>query len=289
MTLRQLSPNLSDMSPSRVSNQQVPWWILPRTLARTLVRTPVCTLVWALVLVLLAAPGRSEPVTVFAAASLSGALSEFWPADRHPDISLSFAASSVLARQIEAGAPADIYLSASTEWMDYLQTRGYVDSASRVDLIGNRLVVIAPRGEGFSLALESRTDIGSAFSGRLALGDPDHVPAGIYARQALEALGWWPILHTRLAPAGDVRGAVAWVERGECAAGIVYATDVLSSPGIELVAMFPDSLHAAIRYPAALISGHATADSRQRLDTLGSVAARAVFSRHGFTLLTAPE
>jgi molybdate transport system substrate-binding protein len=242
-----------------------------------------------MILVLIAGPGRSEPVTVFAAASLSGALSEFWPAHRHPDISLSFAASSVLARQIEAGAPADIYLSASVAWMDYLLRRGHVDSTTRVDLLGNRLVVVAPQGEGFALALKAETDIGNAFSGRLALGDPDHVPAGIYARQALQALGWWPVLRTRLAPASDVRSAVAWVARGECAVGIAYATDVISSPGVQLVTTFPDSLHTAIRYPAAIIAGRATAASRQRLDTLGSVAARTVFRRHGFTLLTAPE
>ncbi|MBT6148467.1 MAG: molybdate ABC transporter substrate-binding protein [Gemmatimonadetes bacterium] len=234
----------------------------------------------------IAVPSHAEPVTVFAAASLSGALSEFWPRARHPDISLSFAGSSVLARQIEAGAPADLFLSANSAWMDYLQTRGHVDSTTRLDLLGNRLVMIAPRGEGFTLTLESQADMGGAFSGRLALGDPSHVPAGIYAQQALQALGWWPALAARLAPARDVRSAVAWVERGECAAGIAYASDVVSSPGVELVASFPDSLHAPIRYPAALVSGRSATTSRRYLDTLRSAAARAVFRRHGFLLLT---
>lgn len=244
---------------------------------------------WILLLALLDLPAGAEPVTVFAAASLAGVLREMWPRHRHPEVSLSFASSSMLARQIDAGAPADLYICASQDWMDYLQARGRIDTTTRIDLLGNRLVIIAPRGEGFALALHPDTDIGAAFEGRFAMADPDHVPAGIYARQALRSLGWWPALAARLAPASDVRSALVWVERGECAAGIVYATDVASSRGVEVVAAIPDSLHAPIRYPAALVAGRSTPSARRWLDTLRSPAARAVFRRHGFTLLTAPE
>ncbi len=269
MTLADVPPNLSPMSRSRPRRHRAAGWILLLALANL--------------------PARAEPVIIFAAASLGGALSELWPPHRHPDVSLSFAGSSMLARQIDAGAPADLFLSASQDWMDYLQARGRIDMTSRIDLLGNRLVIIAPQGEGFELTLQPDTDIGAAFDGRLALGDPDHVPAGIYAKQALRALGWWPALADRLAPASDVRAALVWVERGECAAGIVYATDAAASRDVEVVTAIPDSLHAPIRYPAALVSRRSTASTRRWLDTLRSAAARAVFRRHGFTLLTASE
>lgn len=232
-------------------------------------------------------PARAERVTVFAAASLTGALRELWPRERHPEMSLSFGGSSMLARQIEAGAPADLYLSASLDWMDHLQARGHIDSTTRIDLLGNHLVVVAPRDEGFALTLAPTFDIGGAFAGRLALGDPSHVPAGIYAMQTLQALGWWPALAHRLAPAGDVRAVLAWVERGECAAGIVYTSDATTNPRVQIVATIPDSLHIPIRYPVALVAGPTTAAARRRLDTLRSPAAQAVFHRHGFTVLTA--
>ncbi len=265
MTLRRLPPNLSLMTRAVIRPRSAAWWI-PLFLFAGI-------------------SARAEPVTVFAAASLSGALNELWPRERHTDISLSFAGSSLLARQIEAGAPADLYLSASQDWMDYLQVRGHIDSTTRVDLFGNRLVLIAPTDEGFALVASPRADIGGAFKGRLALADPDHVPAGIYARQALQTLGWWPTLVHRLAPASDVRGALAWVERGECDAGIVYATDAASSRRVQVVVSIADSLHTPIRYPAALVAGRATAATRRRLDTLQSAAALAVFRRHSFSIL----
>lgn len=231
---------------------------------------------------LVALPCQAEPVTVFAAASLAGALQEFWPAQRHPDISLSFGGSSMLARQIAAGAPADLYLSANSDWMDYLQGLRHVDASTRVDLLGNGLVLIAPRHEAFDLG--DGANLADQFSGRLAVADPAHVPAGIYARQTLQALGWWTGLTDRLAPAGDVRGALTWVERGECAAGIVYSTDAAASTGVDVVMAFADSLHAPISYPAALVTGRVSAVTRRHLDTLRSPAARAVFRRHGFAV-----
>jgi molybdate transport system substrate-binding protein len=232
-----------------------------------------------------AVSGQAKPVTVFAAASLSGALNELWPDTRHPRISVSYAGSSTLARQIEAGAPADLFLSANEGWMDYLQVQGHIDSTTRRRLLGNRLVVIAPVGEGFPLDLKPDVDLDATFVGRLAIADPDHVPAGIYSRQALQALGWWQALSARLTPAADVRTALRWVERGECASGIVYATDAKFSSRVEIVAAVADSLHTPIRYPIALVAGRVTAATRRLLDTLNSPAARRVFLRHGFTLL----
>lgn len=225
----------------------------------------------------------AESVTVFAAASLAGALNQLWPRQRHPEVSLSFGGSSLLARQIDAGAPADLYLSASTDWMDYLQTRGRIDSTTRRDLLGNRVVLITPRGRGF--VVRPQDNLSALFGGRLALADPAHVPAGQYARQALESLGWWNALQQRLAPAGDVRGALTWVERGECAAGIVYATDAMASHSVEVVFSFADSLHAPIRYPVALVQGRVSATTRRYLDTLASPAALEVFRQHGFAVI----
>lgn len=243
----------------------------------------------ALAFGLLRAAAASGDVTVFAAASLTSALQEVLPASRPPRVSLSFGSSSALARQVEAGAPADLFLSSSDEWVDYLQQRGLVDSTTRVDLLANRLVIVAPAGEGFPVELSPGFDFAGAFAGRLALGDPDHVPAGVYARQALRRLGWWEGLRHRLAPAPDVRAALVFVERGECAAGIVYATDAAISARVEVVALLPDSLHAPIRYSAAATSGRATPAVLEVLARLRSPAAAAVFRRCGFTVLAAPD
>ena len=170
------------------------------------------------ILLLLLYPSLAAAQSVFAAASLSSALSEL--AIHYEGMRLSVASSSTLAKQIASGAPADIYFSANAEWMDYLQARQHIEQDTRVDLLGNALVVIAPKGEPFAVRWARDFDFASAFAGRLALGDPDHVPAGQYARQALAALGWWPALKTRIAPAPDVRAALVYVERGECAAGL---------------------------------------------------------------------
>ena len=227
-------------------------------------------------------------VTVFAAASLTTALRQILSPDDDPTVRCSFASSSSLARQIDAGAPADLFLSANEEWMDYLQGRGRIDAESRVDLLANRIVVVAPAGAGLSVQPRAGFDFSGAFRGRLALGDPDHVPAGIYARQALEMLGWWPALKDRLAPASDVRAATVFVERGECSAGIIYATDAAISRKVEVVAELADSLHSPIRYPAAIVNGRATAEVRAILDRLRSPGAAAVFRRHGFTVVAHP-
>ena len=235
------------------------------------------------ILLLLFYPTLVAAQSVFAAASLSSALSEL--ATHYEGMHLSVASSSTLAKQIAAGAPADIYFSANAEWMDYLQARQHIEQDTRVDLLGNALVVIAPRKEPFAVRWTRDFDFACAFAGRLALGDPDHVPAGQYARQALEALGWWLTLKTRTAPAPDVRAALVYVERGECAAGLVYATDAAQSDRVITLATVPDSLHHPIVYPAAIVKGRSNAQVRDLLEFFNSETAADIFRKHGFTFL----
>ena len=213
------------------------------------------------IVLLLLCPALAAAQSVFAAASLSSALAEL--ATHYEGMRLSVASSSTLAKQIAAGAPADIYFSANAEWMDYLQARQHIEQDTRVDLLGNTLVVIASKEGPFAVRLARDFDFAGAFAGRLALGDPDHVPAGQYARQALEQLGWWPALKSRIAPAPDVRAALVYVERGECAAGLVYTTDAAQSDRVITLATVPDSLHRPIVYPAAIVKGRASAQVRE--------------------------
>ena len=226
-----------------------------------------------------------DPVTIFAAASLNSALGELLPRARHPDVHLSFASSSTLAKQIEAGAPADIYLSANGQWMDYLHQRALIDSTTRVNLLGNKLVFIATTDRSVKIDVQSSFSLSDAFEGRIALGDPSHVPAGIYARQALRRLGWWNHLSDRLAPSADVRSALNYVARGECDIGIVYATDAIVLEEVQIIAPLPDSLHAPIRYPAAIVAGRGRPAVRRIFAQIRSDSAQALFSRHGFTSL----
>lgn len=241
-----------------------------------------------------AGPGTDESspgdpaLTLFAAASLTSALTEILPRAGFPEMRLSFAGSSALARQIDAGAPADLFVSANQRWMDYLQERGRIDGETRFDLLANRLVVVTPAGSGLEVEPRPGFDLAGAFRGRLAVGDPDHVPAGIYARQALQALGWWPALEHRLAPAPDVRAALLYVERGECEAGVVYATDAAVSRRVRIAAELADSLHAPIRYPAAVVAGRDSPAVRRLVRRLRSHEAGEVFRRHGFALLAGP-
>jgi molybdate transport system substrate-binding protein len=234
-------------------------------------RVRVATIV--LMSALAAGCGGPAGPRVFAAASLSGAL----PIE---DASVSWAASSVLARQIEQGAPADLFLSASVRWVDELDRRGLV--AERAPFLGNELVLVAPAGEGFPVDLRKGGDLPAAFAGRLAVAETAHVPAGVYAREALSNLGLWDDLADRLAVAGDVRGALAFVARGECAAGVVYRTDALLVPGVEVVAAFPDTSHSPIVYEAAVIRGGDEAAGRSLLRRLLSPEAQARFAESGF-------
>ena len=245
---------------------------------------PRCSCVTSVSIVLLLLyPTLVAAQSVFAAASLNSALSEL--TTHYEGMLLSVASSSTLAKQIAAGAPADIYFSANAEWMDYLQARQHIEQDTRVDLLGNALVIIAPKGAPFAIRFARNFAFAGAFAGRLALGDPDHVPAGQYARQALKKLGWWPALKSRIAPAPDVRAALVYVERGECAAGLVYATDAAQSDRAITLATVPDSLHRPIVYPAAIVKGRASAKVRSLLAFFSSDTATDIFRKHGFTFL----
>jgi molybdate transport system substrate-binding protein len=236
-----------------------------------------------------AAPAAAAELTVFAAASLRNALEAIEAARRHSGATgarLAFAASSTLARQIERGAPADVYVSADRDWMDYLVARGRIVEGSRVIVARNRLVLVARGvpaapaaaiviGRGFPLA--ARLD-----GGRLALGDPGHVPAGRYAKAALESLGLWNAVASRLAPVENVRVALALVARGEAPLGIVYASDAVAEPGVQVLGSFPADSHPPIVYPAAAVVGGAIAEARRYIAFLRSAPARALFQRQGF-------
>ena len=229
-----------------------------------------------------------EAVRVFAAASLTSALTDIaaqWKQGGHAAPTLAFAASSTLAKQIEAGAPADVFASADRKWMDYLQQRDRIEASTRADLLGNTLVLIAPKGRRFHAEMRRGYDFARAFDGRLCTGEPGVVPVGIYARQSLEALGWWEAIEPRIVGADDVRTALNFVERGECVAGIVYATDSAISAEVETIATFPADTHEAIVYPIALVR-NARPQAREFLRHLQtSNEAAAVFERYGFTPL----
>lgn len=230
----------------------------------------------------------AEPVRVYAAASLTNALGEIaakWQQAGHPAPVLVFGASSVLARQIEAGAPADVFASADLSWMDYLDSRERIGPRSRVNLLGNDLVLIVPKGHRFPLTMAAGFDLSGAFSGKLCTGEPDVVPVGRYARQSLEYFGWWTPLAGRIVGTDDVRTALVFVERGECPAGIVYATDAAISDRVEILARFPPESHQPILYPFAIVK-HARPEAQALIDYLkSSPDAAAVFEHYGFKLL----
>ncbi len=228
-----------------------------------------------------------DKVTVFAAASLTNALGEVsaqYEKASATKVVHSFAASSTLAKQIEAGAPADIFISADAKWMNYLNDKKLIDTASRRDLLGNKLVLIAPKGKPFSVKFDKGFEFAKAFDGRLCTGDIDSVPAGIYAKQALTYLNWWDGIKTRIVGAQDVRGALAFVERGECAAGIVYETDAKVTSKVEIVATFPEDSHLPIVYPLAFVAG-AKNMNKDYFDYLQKPEALAIFARYGFSIL----
>ncbi len=242
-----------------------------------------------LALFLGAGAAAAEPrpaLLVFAAASLTDVLQELGPAFEKESgraVKFSFAASSALARQIEAGAKADAFFSADTAWMDYLQARDLIDPATRVNLLGNRLVLIAPANSALQLKIAPGFALAAALGrgGRLSTGDPDSVPVGRYARSALTSLGVWSQVADRLVGADNVRTALLFVERGEAPLGIVYATDAAIDPGVRVVDTFPASSHPPIVYPIALTRG-ADADAARLVAFLRGPAARAVFERYGF-------
>lgn len=250
-----------------------------------MVRTLSASLRWICLTLLLplvaACGGPAEPdkgPTVLAAASLQESLEEAakaWEAQGHPAPVLSFAGSSALARQVEQGAPADLFISADQEWMDYLAEKNLIQPATRTDLLTNRIVLVAPKGG----AVRSLDALGS---GKLALADPEAVPAGRYAKAALESLGEWQAVESKVVPAENVRAALALVERGEAQLGIVYATDAKATDKVEVVREFPATSHPPIRYPAALLARSDNPEAKLFLVFLSSAEANRIFASHGF-------
>jgi molybdate transport system substrate-binding protein len=232
-------------------------------------------------------PVRAEPpaVLVFAAASLKNALDDAAAAYPAAKVTVSYAASGPLARQIEAGAPAALFISADEEWMDEIAAKDFIEPGSRVDLLGNSLVLIAPASSPLHFTLGRAPDLVTALGdGRLAIGDPQSVPAGKYAETALERLGLWAALEPHLARAESVRAALALVDRGETPLGIVYRTDAAADGNVRIVDVFPADSHKPITYPAALIKT-AGQPARDFLAWLKSREAAPYFERQGFIVL----
>ena len=232
-------------------------------------------------------PGGTAPLRVFAAASVKDVLAviaQDYTAQAKPGITIVSASSAALARQIDAGAPADIFISADFEWMDYLQTRDRLQRGTRFDLAGNRLVLIAPSQRPINIKLVRGVNLVALLgpNGRLAMADPQHVPAGKYAKAALEQLDAWTALSTRLAPAENVRVAMNFVARGESPLGLVYATDALAEPRVHIVASVDPQLHPAIVYPAAALKNYRDG-TIEFLGYLRSPSARKRFNTAGFS------
>jgi len=224
-------------------------------------------------------------VLVFAAASLANVLTDLdqaFTARTGIRVTSSLAASSTLAKQVEAGAPADVYFSADLQWMDYLQQRGLLRPGSRHDVVGNSLVLIAPANSPLRVRIAPGFDLARLLGGgHLAVADPDSVPAGIYGREALQKLGVWSSVATRLARAENVRAALEYVARGDAPLGIVYRTDALVEKQVRIVGVFPASSHAPIVYPVAL-TRHAGGAAARYLAFINSADAKPIFRKWGF-------
>ena len=230
-----------------------------------------------------------DVVTVFAAASLQDALkavAKDFTASTGTAVKFSFDASSTLARQIEQGAPADLFASADLDWMDYVAKRDLIDPKSRINLLGNRLVVIAPKDSSLGeLKLDANSIAAALGSGRLATGAVESVPVGRYAKLALQKLGLWAGLESRIAPADNVRAALAYVARGEAPLGIVYATDAAAEPKVKVVATFPRDSYPPIVYPFAVTAGTKGEGAARFLGYLQGPQARAIFTAQGFSFV----
>lgn len=241
---------------------------------------------------LLATPAAADQVTVFAAASLKTALDTIaaaWEETTGAEVVLSYAGTPQLAQQIEAGAPADLFLSASADWMDDLAAKGLIEPASRRDLLGNTLVLIA-HGDAAPVEIDAGLELpGLLGEGRLAMAFVDSVPAGIYGREALTSLGLWDAVAPRVAQTENVRAALALVASGEAPLGIVYGSDALAAQEageeISILGTFPPDSHSPIIYPAALVAGRDAPAASVFLDHLSTPQARAVWEAQGFTVL----
>ncbi|GAC1340211.1 MAG: molybdate ABC transporter substrate-binding protein [Beijerinckiaceae bacterium] len=238
-----------------------------------------------------AARAQSPSVTIFAAASLKTALDDVaaqWQKETGKSAKISYAASGPLARQIEAGAPADLFIAADLAWMDYVAERKLIRPGSRRNLLGNALVLVAPAdSKAQPIELGPQTDLVGLLGadGRLAIGAPKSVPAGAYAQSALTALGLWDKVKDRLAQAMSVRATLIFVARGEAPAGIVYRSDAHAEPKVKVLATFPETSHVPIVYPAAIIGASTNPDAKAFYDYLASPAASAIFKCESFDVL----
>jgi molybdate transport system substrate-binding protein len=227
-----------------------------------------------------------QPLVVLAASSLQEALeaeAAAWHAQDHPRPTLSFAASSALARQVESGAPADLFVSADEQWMDSAEKAGALKPGTRRDLLTNAIVLIAPKSSGQAIDLADPAKLSSALGdGKLAMADPDAVPAGKYGKASLERLGLWDKLEARMVRAENVRAALALVESGEASLGIVYATDAAASDKVRMLATFPEDSHPPIRYPVAVLAASKNPQADGFARFLASPRGRAIFAKYGF-------
>jgi molybdate transport system substrate-binding protein len=239
------------------------------------------------------ATAQDKSLTIFAAASMKNALDEIdaaYAAKSGVKITVSYAASSALAKQIEQGAPADVFISADTDWMDYATSKKTINESSRVNLLGNSIVLIAPKDSKIgNVGIASGFDLAKlAGDGRIATGDVKSVPAGKYAKAALEKLGSWQAAESKFAMAESVRAALTLVARGEAALGIVYSTDAKVEPGVKIVGTFSADSHPAIVYPvAATIT--AKPEASDYLAFLRSTAAKTILEKYGFKFLVSPS
>jgi molybdate transport system substrate-binding protein len=229
-----------------------------------------------------------EPL-VFAAASLKNALDDVaaqWQRESGKKVVISYAASNTLIKQIEQGAPADMFISADLDWMDYGQQNNLINVETRANLLSNRLVLVAPKDATFTLNVARGLNLASALKGgRLAMANVDAVPAGKYGKTALEKLGAWDGVKDKIAQADNVRAALLLVSRGEAPLGTVYQTDAVSEPAVKIVGTFPEDSHPPITYPIALTKTSTNPDARAFLSYVRSPAAKPAFERQGFTVL----
>lgn len=232
-----------------------------------------------------------KDLTVFAAASTTDAMNEIGVA--YAKLGMGrikgvYASSSTLAKQIEQGAPADVFLSANMKWMEYLEQKNCIVKGSRKNLLRNRIALIVPRGSAVrEFILASGADASPLLGkdGRLAVGDPAHVPVGTYAKQALENLKMWDTLKDRIAPAKDVRAGLALVERGEAPLGIVYSSDVAASDAVRVVGVFPADSHQSIVYPVGVVAERQTEAAKKFVDFLFTPEAKTIFAKYGFEVI----
>jgi molybdate transport system substrate-binding protein len=231
----------------------------------------------------------AEKVNVFAASSLKNALdavSASWKADTAKETTLTYAASNALAKQIEAGAPADIFVSADLTWMKYLTDKNLISKGSDIQLLGNEIILVAPKDSKIELKIENGFKLADAVgTGKLAMANVESVPAGKYGKAALEKLGVWASVEGKVAQTENVRAALKLVDLGEAPLGIVYATDAKSDSGVKVVGTFPADSHAPIIYPAGIVAASKNPDASEFLKYLQSDKAKAIFVAQGFVVL----